>query len=197
MNFRVFGKDPSKVKEDSNALGIKYKAPSGGSEEDKIFVQADDYESQFIIAERYICGGSDIPIDIDKGLFWIRSASQGGYMPATFCLSKLYRDGVLVEQDMGRSVELLMEVANYGDAKAESNLALCYATGEGVPQDYVKAVEWYKKAANKGNADAQINLGICYCNGYGVPQNQDKAIEWWTKAANQGNEYAIKELGLY
>jgi hypothetical protein len=82
------------------------------------------------------------------------------------------------------AVELLVRLAEKGDAEAQHHLGEWYRTGHGVPQDYAEAVKWYRKAAYNGVAIAQYNLGIMYENGKGVPQDHVLAHMWFSLAAS-------------
>ena len=55
----------------------------------------------------------------------------------------------LLEQDPDY-ISNLQELAEQGDADAQSGLGVMYATGVGVPQDYTEAVKWLRLAAEKG-----------------------------------------------
>ena len=66
--------------------------------------------------------------------------------------------------DYDTALELLILLADQGNAKAQNNLGLMYDEGTGVPQNYAEAVKWYRKAASQGDAVAQSNLasGLWY-----------------------------------
>jgi len=89
----------------------------------------------------------------------------------------------------------LIEMAQQGNAEAQSLLGLMYGKGIGAAQDYKKAFEWFKKAAQQNYAEAQYNLGVMYYKGEGVTQDYKKAAEWFTKAAQQGFASAQYNLG--
>src|ERR1700686_3891628 len=61
--------------------------------------------------------------------------------------------------DYATAVRLSRELAEQGDAMAQSRLGLMYQDGRGVPQDDRQAVEWFRKAAEQGRANAQYSLG--------------------------------------
>ena len=60
------------------------------------------------------------------------------------------------------ALEILIPLAEAGDAKAQNSLGFMYNEGLGVSQDYAEAVKWYGKAAEQGDANAQYNLGDKY-----------------------------------
>jgi hypothetical protein len=96
--------------------------------------------------------------------------------------------------DYATALRLSEELAQQGDAMAQSRLGLMYRNGHGVPQDDQQAVEWFRKAAEQGNAGAQANLGYLYETGRGVTRDDAEAVKWYRKAAEQG--HVIAQLNL-
>ena len=76
-------------------------------------------------------------------------------------------------------------LAEKGDARGQSNLALMYRQGRGVPQDYKTALKWFRLAAEQEEANAQTRLGVMYDKGLGVPQDYKAALKWYRLAAEQ------------
>jgi TPR repeat protein len=97
--------------------------------------------------------------------------------------------------DYVTALRLWQELAQQGDASAQTRLGAMYRDGRGTPRDYQRAVEWFSKAAEQGDALAQTNLGFMYQNGRGVPQDDQRAVELYRKAAEQGNSRAQSNLG--
>jgi len=91
--------------------------------------------------------------------------------------------------------EKTKELAEKGDAKAQSYLGRCYYKGDGVLKDSVEAVRWYRKSAEQGTGVAQCNLGFCYENGVGVLKDPAEAVKWYKKSAEQGFAQAQYNLG--
>ena len=81
------------------------------------------------------------------------------------------------------AVQLLLPLADQGDARAQYMIGLSYDLGNGVEKDYVKAAEWFHKAAEQGKSEAQASLGLLYARGDGVPQDYVEAIRWWRMVA--------------
>jgi hypothetical protein len=103
---------------------------------------------------------------------------------------KAYRRG-----DYATALQIFRQLADQGNAHAQTYLGFMYDTGLGVPQDYEVAVRWYHKAANQGQALAQSNLGVMYYKGLSVTQDYAEAVRWYRKAANQGLALAQVKLG--
>jgi hypothetical protein len=81
--------------------------------------------------------------------------------------------------DYGTALQVWMEPANGGDAKAQTYVGEIYEK----QGDFASAAQWYKKAADQGYAPAQINLGSLYEQGKGVPKDPQQALSWYRKAS--------------
>ena len=88
-------------------------------------------------------------------------------------------------QMTAEEVAATRQLAERGEAFAQSWLGSLYRTGEGVPQDYTEAVRWYRLAADQGDAAAQYNLGFSYRTGQGVPQDYVEAHRWYNLVASR------------
>ena len=64
-----------------------------------------------------------------------------------FLIGLAYLDGIDVEVDAGRAVELITEAAEAGLPEAMKQLAVMYATGKGVSPEFRKAAGWREKHA--------------------------------------------------
>ena len=92
--------------------------------------------------------------------------------------------------DYATVMRLWRPLAEQGDAKAQSNLALMYENGRGVPKDFVAAASWYQYAAAQGDVGAQLNLGLLYAKGRGVPPDNVSAYMWFDLVAATGDKVA-------
>ena len=93
-------------------------------------------------------------------------------------------------------VALLRELAERGDADAQSELGGRYEAGrDGVERDYGEAVTWYRRAAEQGHAHGQTSLGAMYGTGRGVSKDDAEAVRWYRRAAEQGFALAQSWLG--
>ncbi len=98
--------------------------------------------------------------------------------------------------DYATALRIFRQLADQGDAFAQTNLGIMYEEGQGVTQDYETAVRWYRKAADQGSALAQTNLGLMYSKGQSVAQDYAATVRWYRKAADQGYAYAQYNLGF-
>lgn len=85
-------------------------------------------------------------------------------------------------------------LAEQGDPRAQTVVALMHKYGEAVPQDLQAAFSWYMKAASAGYAPAQYNVGEMYADGVGVEPDREEAVKWLRKAAEAGFERANDKL---
>ena len=74
------------------------------------------------------------------------------------------------------ALEILLPLAQEGDAKAQNNVGIIYANAEEGLEDDEEAVRWYRLAAAQGNTAAHFNLGFMYANGSGVPEDDSEAV---------------------
>ena len=93
-------------------------------------------------------------------------------------------------------IAALRELAEAGDAEAQTELGERYEDGRGVLQDYGIAVSWFRRAAEQGYAPGQAALGFMYMRGRGVAQDDAEGVRWSRRAAEQGNARAQHNLGV-
>lgn len=84
------------------------------------------------------------------------------------------------------AIDQLKDLAEKGNAEAQTKLADLYREGEKVAKDLQKSAEYYKKAADQGFAEAQYKLGKLYMEAKELAQKPDDAFNWMKKAADQG-----------
>jgi TPR repeat protein len=94
------------------------------------------------------------------------------------------------------ALRLAQPLAERGDARAQSLLAVMYYRGRGLPQDDRAAAAWFRRAAEAGDTAAQFYLGGMYSEGRGVPQVYSEAARFYQMAAERGDGQAQYNLGL-
>jgi uncharacterized protein len=80
----------------------------------------------------------------------------------------------------------LLERAEAGDVKAQSELGVRYMVGEGLPRNYAEAARWLREAADQGDLESQLDLGRLYLDGHGVLQDYVAAHVMFNLAASAG-----------
>ena len=76
------------------------------------------------------------------------------------------------------SAEILLPLAEQGDARAQTYLGVMYLRGQGVPQNFRVAAYWLHLASEAGLPAAQYFLGLMYDKGQGVAQDFVLAHAW-------------------
>lgn len=93
-------------------------------------------------------------------------------------------------------LDLALQQARTGDAKAQYELATLYAkrVAEGrASMDQV--VEWAQKAAAQNHVEAMMTLAGMYYTGTEIPRDPAGAVQWFEKAAALGSHEADLFLG--
>ncbi len=125
--------------------------------------------------------------------FWlgvfITSATHAALAPDFNNATELYR-----QKNYLAAFPAFFELANQGDPRAQTIIALMYKYGEGTEQDLEQAFHWYKAAAEQNYPAAQYHTGVMLADGLGIEQDQEGAIVWLTKAADNGFERALDKL---
>jgi TPR repeat protein len=104
--------------------------------------------------------------------------------------------GLYLQRQYEHAYEQFLPLANDGDARSQTQLALMYEFGYGVDKDNSASARWYRLAAEQGAVLAQSNLGYMFAMGKGVPQNYKEAIRWYRLAVDQGHAPAMYGLGI-
>ena len=90
--------------------------------------------------------------------------------------------------------DAFMVLAEKGDPRAQTVVALMYKFGEGVEQDFSTAYFWYHKAAKLGYPPAQYHTGVMLADGLGTAADKEAAISYLNLATENGFERAIDKL---
>ena len=150
----------------------------------------------YMMAAYFSQGYGVQPINEQKAIAYFKKSYEAGYPVAGYDVAASLPDGSPEQDEIRKNTkDNILELANAGDAFAQTNAAWGYREGYGTAVDHVKAVKWVRKAAEQGFARAQCNLGVMYENGRGVEQSYEKAVEWYLKAAKQGLARAQYSLG--
>ncbi len=98
--------------------------------------------------------------------------------------------------DEAEAFEQFLQLAEAGDASAQTAVGTLYYLGLGTPRDYAEALKWYEKAALAGDAHARRNLGSMFRHGHGTPQDDFRAFGWYDAARRAGHPHVIEYLRL-
>ncbi len=141
--------------------------------------------------------------NISKAFELFQSEAEKGNTLATFDIGKMYRNGLLGNENSPKADEYFQKalqgfLALEPTAKrlkpyVQYRIGRMFTLGLGTEQDNTKAFGWFKKSAQAGNKFAQYSLGSLYFYGNGTPQNHEKAFEYFKLSADQDNAYACYE----
>jgi TPR repeat protein len=123
--------------------------------------------------------------------------------------------------DYATALKIYRQLAERGDADAQTAIAKMYAEGRGVRFDPGEAAKWFRRAsdqynaltayergeyeralqfyrplADQGQLMAQYMVGLMYANSQGVPLDYGEAMKWLRKAADQGEPKAQFNVGV-
>jgi len=87
-------------------------------------------------------------------------------------------------------------LADAGDARAQTALAVAYLRGAAIGEDAAAAYRWSVSAARDGHPVAQYVLGTLYGQGIGVEADLVRAFDLFAAAAARGNLKAIHNLAI-
>ena len=89
-----------------------------------------------------------------------------------------------------------MVLADNGDPRNQTKLALAYLEGRGGPPDKAAALRFGLAAANRGDPMAQYLIATLYQDGTGVAADPHRAFTWFEAAALRGNLKAMHDLAI-
>ena len=136
-----------------------------------------------------------------KAVQLYEQAMKLGHWKAQFNLAGLYLQGLGVEQDPEKSIELTEDLMRNGVPAAWDNMGTMYMGGIGsLKQDATVAYAFWQKAADMGSMNAQAYLGEKLNAGYDDPPsfwgNYVVGRKMLECAFSQGSGAAALELGV-
>jgi hypothetical protein len=106
---------------------------------------------------------------------------------------------VALRKSYAEEAKVALQLAEEGDANAQSVIASMFMSGRGVKKDEAKGINWLAKslAFPPDHPDFQVTLGKMYRQEQPLKQNYSKAMKLFQQAAAQGSveaQYQIAEL---
>ena len=119
--------------------------------------------------------------DVNKVMEWWTELTKGKYSNGIIenQIGDAYRDGTPVKKNMKKAMKWYLKSAEYGNAMAQYNLAICY---ESIEKDPKKILFWLLKSAEQNYFQAQCYLSDYYSDGIDTPIDYIKSRDWLTKA---------------
>jgi len=136
-----------------------------------------------------------------KAAQFYEQAMKLGHWKAQFNLAGLYLQGLGVEQDSEKAIELTEDLMRKGVPAAWDNMGTMYMGGIGsLKQDATVAYAFWQRAADMGSMNAQAHLGEKLNAGYDDPPsfwgNYVVGRKMLECAFSQGSGAAALELGV-
>lgn len=126
----------------------------------------------------------------------LEDAIAKGYTLAAVELGLLYDNGLGVDADLKKALELYQVAADAGWGVAYSNIGDLYRLGLGVEKDETKALEHYDQAIAKGNEVALGRKAMMLAEGHQQGEDPRLVVDALLKAAIRSDAIGSVELGL-
>lgn len=142
-----------------------------------------DIWSAVRLGDIYHHNNSDIQ-DNELAFKYYEIAANLGDGEAKYELYNFYMQGIYVEVNQDKALDLLIQSANLGYPPALYCLGEVYEYGNTVEPDIDKALHYYNLAAEQENVEALAKLGYLYEIGEKVQQDYAKAKTFYQRASN-------------
>ena len=134
--------------------------------------------------------GYGIKPDVMETINWLTLAEKNGQSPGMI-YGRLYIEGDLVPQSMGRAYSFFLKAAEQGYPIAQHMVGLEYFQGRYLSKNESKAVQWLTTAGQNGYLEAYRALGEIYDQGqFNVTKDSRKAKRWFALADAAGTQSA-------
>ncbi len=161
---------------------------------------AENFKAQYRLGLLYFAG-TQLVRDNEKARLYLTQAAVHGDKDAQDMLARLGQPGAELTPfqqaellggsgQHAQAAALYLQLADAGDAGAQTRLAWAYEAGRGVEPDLSEAARRFELAAQAGNAEAQYALAVMLRTGRGRAQDLQKSAQWLDQAAAQGHPAA-------
>ncbi|QDU33698.1 Putative beta-lactamase HcpC precursor [Poriferisphaera corsica] len=157
---------------------------------------ADEGDAIYMLGKLNLYGGH-FPKNVVKGMMWLNKGIKIKHTLSMLELARCYQEGVVVERDEKKALELIQEAAKLGEAEAYKKLA-DQAADMGIDsRDTNEAIiSNLTAAAELGSYDATYELARLYLAGEIVVGDVEAARSMFESLAKQEYAPAYSELGL-
>lgn len=115
---------------------------------------------------------------------------------AMFELGTLYDEGVVVERDFDKALELFIRASRAGNSDAQVKLGKLYLQlGEKSTSASERALEEFRRAAESGHSEAAYWVGMMLSGDFGVSENPLESQKFMFQSAESGYAPAQSSLG--
>lgn len=137
--------------------------------------------------------------EYQKWEIFIREAKKKPMLKAAklYDQGMAYIDGISVEKDVEKGLEILHVIANDGYAEAQNMLSFLYGEDdEDIEQNLEESFKWGLRAAEQGDEDSYyLDVAEKYLSGSGTPRLPNEAFSWAIKAAKNGHPWGQSLVG--
>lgn len=121
--------------------------------------------------------------------------AEEGDPTAVYYLGRMYNEGLGVDKDNIKALELFQLADKGYNMDAAVQLGKMMLTGQGMAKNTDLGLQYLKKAAYAGNEDALYELGNAYLNGTGVEKDYTYAFGFYLIGALKGDKRAQTKVG--
>ena len=139
---------------------------------------------------------SEIESYAEEAIGHLEIAVDAGLADAAGQLGYMYFNGIGVEKDTEKGMDLYLDGAYRGSYESMFLLGNEYMRGTNVKADYGKAFDYLSESAEGGNDRAMNTLGVMYLCGYHVGKDVKMAKRLFLKSKARGNMNAAMNLIL-
>lgn len=133
--------------------------------------------------------------DSTAGFEYLKQAADIGYPDALCDMGYNYLNGYMVNKDVEKARDYLLQASAMGNGLAFKNLGASYCNKAYIKKpDWKVAADYFRQGAEIGCPEAQYSYGYCLKKGKGVKKDKHAAIHWLKLAAQNGDEDSISEL---
>ncbi|MDY0028940.1 MAG: peptidoglycan-binding protein [Pseudobdellovibrionaceae bacterium] len=153
-----------------------------------------DAKAQHDLAAIYTAGHAGVKVNYDLAAKWFTESAHQNIANAQYNLGVLTQQGLGVEKNVARAIDLYRVAAANSHPEAQYNLAIAYIEGVGTEYNPQIAAAYFQKAASGGIVEGAYNLGLLYENGLLGESQPDEAVFWYYLAAAKGSDQAKDAL---
>ena len=156
---------------------------------------AGNFKAQYRLGVLYYAG-TQLPRSPDQARHYLSLAAEHGDKDAQAMLAQLGQPDTALTPfqqaellgargQHAEAAALYRQLADAGDAGAQTRLAWAYEAGRGVAPDLAEAARRFTLAAEAGHAEAQYALAVMLRTGRGRAQDLDQSAMWLARSAAQ------------
>ena len=144
--------------------------------------------------------------DYAQALKILQPLADAGDAQAQFTLGAMYGQGMGVDRDRAKSLELVTKSADQGNLDGMERLVMAVAFKPGADDAEVdaifdRALKLYHAESDKGNTKAMAKIAGMYemvlLPGKSDEESQTEALKWYKKAADLGDATAQFKMGYF